>query len=137
MRERNVVVGQRQQIVEETRRRGWTRRDAQRTTPADRASIEALQTRRCSRSSARGAADGQADAVDRQRIVRANPLQQVMRRAAGTHVVLGVDLEEIDAAGTRQNVLGMFGLEAGTGEAPAMAANATMTDGSRPWTSSH
>ena len=54
--------------------------------------------------------------MNRQRIVGADPAQQMMRRAARAHVVFGVDLEEIDPAGTGKNVFAMLGLETGTGE---------------------
>src|SRR5262245_14169493 len=58
-----------------------------------------------------GATDRQADAVNRQRIVGANSMQEMMRRTAGAHVILGVDLEEIDPAGTGENVVCVLVLE--------------------------
>jgi len=61
----------------------------------------------------RGTAYGQTHSVDRQGIVSSNTLEQVMWRATITHVVLGVNLEKVDAT-THENVVSMFGLEANT-----------------------
>jgi len=71
----------------------------------------------------RGTAYGQTHSVDRQRIVSSNTLEQVMWRATITHVVLGVNLEKVDATGAHQNVLSMFGLEANTGPRDGNLAN--------------
>jgi hypothetical protein len=46
-----------------------------------------------------------------------------MRGTAITHVVLGVNLEKVDATGAHQNVLSMFGLEANTGPRDGNLAN--------------
>jgi len=51
----------------------------------------------------------------------------MVRRAAGAHVVLGVDLEEVDTAGSRENIVGMFGLETNPDRKP----------GERGWICSH
>jgi hypothetical protein len=63
----------------------------------------------------RRAANRQSDAVNRQQIVPADALEQMMRRAAGAHVVLGVDLEEIDPARAAEDVVGVLVLQAGAG----------------------
>ena len=39
-----------------------------------------------------------------------------MRRTARAHVILGVDLEEIDSVGTGKDIPGMLGLKTGTSE---------------------
>jgi hypothetical protein len=46
-----------------------------------------------------------------------------MRGTTITHVVLGVNLEKVDATEARQNVFSMFGLEANTGPRDGDAAN--------------
>ena len=97
MRERNVVVGQRQQVVEKNAivsGPGEMLGEQRRLIDFD----EALETREMLAIERRGAADGKTHAVDRKRIVRADALKQMMRRTAGAHVVFGVDLEEIDPA---------------------------------------
>src|SRR5262249_54466285 len=45
-------------------------------------------------------------------------VQQMVRRATGAHIVLGVDLEEIDTVGARENIVGVFGLEPNPGQKP-------------------
>ncbi len=40
--------------------------------------------------------DGQADTVQRQRILLADQTEKMMKRTAGHHVVFGVDFEETD-----------------------------------------
>ena len=41
-------------------------------------------------------ADREADAMDREGVVLAQPFEHRVRRAARAHVILGVDLEEPD-----------------------------------------
>src|SRR4051794_19800369 len=59
----------------------------------------------------RAAANGKTHAVDRNRIVRPDTLEKVMRRATRPHVVLRMDFEEIGAARESENVVGVLGLE--------------------------
>lgn len=57
-------------------------------------------------------ADREADPVDRQRIAGADGGQVPVRRPAGTHVVLGMDLEEADVGLRVENLVVVLGLEA-------------------------
>lgn len=57
------------------------------------------------------ATDGQADTMQRQRVVLANQAQVVMEGAAVHHVVLGMDLEETDVGPLAEHVLEVLGLE--------------------------
>jgi hypothetical protein len=84
---------------------------------------EVLETREMLAVEGRDAAYGQTHSMDRQRVVSSNTLEQVMRGTAITHVVLGVNLEKVDATGAHQNVLSMFGLEANTGPRDGDLAN--------------
>lgn len=56
-------------------------------------------------------ADGQADAVDRKRIMAADTRQVMVEGAARHHVVLGVDLEKSQRGQVLQDGLKMFGLQ--------------------------
>ena len=95
---RPAVVGQRQQVVEEHAVMASTRPDARRTSPAG-----------SGRAASSGAADDRGRAAlrrrstgptpcTRQRKVAGDVGQQPVRRTAGAHVVLGVNLEEIERA---------------------------------------
>jgi hypothetical protein len=75
--------------------------------------LQPLQMHPIERASA---ADRKANAMHRQRVVCANPVQEVMRRTARAHVILGVDLEEIDSVETGKDIPGMLGLKTGTSE---------------------
>jgi hypothetical protein len=115
MRQRNIVVRQRQQIVEENtvvRRPGEMLGEQRRLIDIDDA-FQPFQVVAIERGCT---ADRQADTVDRQRMISANPVQEVMRRTARAHVVLGVNLEEIDAAGAGQDVVAMLGFKPDSGE---------------------
>src|SRR5271170_2638089 len=57
-------------------------------------------------------ADRHAHAVQRNGMVAANSLEGAMRRAAGAHVVLGVNLEEAARLRPREDRLQVLGLEA-------------------------
>ena len=57
-------------------------------------------------------ADRHAHAVQRNGIVSADGVQRPMRRTAGAHIVLGVDLEEAAHLGRLENRRQMLGLEA-------------------------
>jgi hypothetical protein len=74
---------------------------------------EALQASEVLAVERRRAPDGEAYAVNRERIVRTDTPKKVMRRAAAAHVVLGMNLEKIDLARLPENIFGMFGLEPG------------------------
>ena len=69
-----------------------------------------------------GRADRQADAVQRKRIERADRLEPPVRRPAGAHVVLGVDLEETEAWPALQDRGEMLRLEADADAAGAISA---------------
>src|SRR5690242_15624962 len=84
---------------------------------------EVLETREMHAVEGRGTAYGQTHSMDRQRVVSSNTLEQVMRGTTITHVVLGVNLEKVDATGGRQNVFSMFGLETNTGPRDGDFAN--------------
>ncbi len=62
-------------------------------------------------------ADREPDAVHGQRKLPGDVAQQTMRRAAGAHVVLGMDFEEIDRARIAENVQRVLRLQThpGTG----------------------
>ena len=114
VRERNIVVGQGQQVVEEdaiVSGPGEMLREQRRLIDFD----EALQPREMLAIERRGAADGETDAVDRKRIVRPDALKQMMRGTAVAHIVFGMDLEKVDPARLIENIVGMFGLKAGAG----------------------
>jgi hypothetical protein len=68
--------------------------------------------------------DGQADTVQRQRILLADQTEKMMKRAAGDHVVFGVDFEETDVRLCTQHFTKVPGLEPqpGTRRSPARAA---------------
>ena len=57
------------------------------------------------------ATNGQADTVQRQRILLANQPQVMMEGAAGHHVVLGVHLEKAQVGPLFENLLEVFALE--------------------------
>src|SRR5216683_2978623 len=60
-------------------------------------------------------ANRKPDAMHRQRIAFAQRSELGVRRAAGAHVVLGVDLEESERLWSGENVAKMRGLEADAG----------------------
>src|SRR6476646_4690532 len=62
-------------------------------------------------------ADRQPDTMDRQCVALAQGAELRVRSTAGTHVVLGVDLEESDRLRSRENVAKVrrFEADAGTG----------------------
>ena len=63
------------------------------------------------------AADGQADAVQRQRIVLADQPQVVVERSAGHHVVFGVDLKKTNVGQGGEHLLEVLALEPQPGPA--------------------
>jgi len=79
-----------------------------------------LQAGEMARWHAAGRSDRQADAMHRQRIERADAFQEVMRRTAGSHVVLGMDLEPADIGSGVEDVPLVFGLQPGTGTKQAV-----------------
>ncbi|MCY1227464.1 hypothetical protein D9M72_397330 [compost metagenome] len=66
-------------------------------------------------------ADGQADTVDGERVVLANPAQIVVEGAAIHHVVLGVDFEEAEVRTGIEHVPVMPGLEPDAGPGRQLA----------------
>ena len=92
-RERRLRVGQRQQVVEIG---GLVGRPSQMLGDERRlvALNESAEAREMRLVQGLRTADRHAYAVQRNRMVAANSLEGVMRRAAGAHVVLGVNLEE-------------------------------------------
>ena len=67
-----------------------------------------------------GRSDRQTHAMDRQWIERAYALQEVMRRTAGPHVVLGMHLEPADIGSGFEDMPLVFGLQPGTGTKEAV-----------------
>ena len=109
--ERSLVIGKRQQVVVEDRvvaRPGEMLREQARLVAVDQMP-EALEVVPVEGP---GGADRQADPVQRQRIALADGAEIAMRRTAGAHVVLGMDLEPADIGLARQDRLVVLGLEA-------------------------
>ncbi len=79
------------------------------------AAISALSRWRWRLSSAPRAADGQADAVHRQRIALAHRLKERMGRTARAHVVFGVHLEPADVRQGLQNIVPVLRFQSGPG----------------------
>ena len=114
--ERRLRVGERQQIVEigrVVRRPGEMLGDERRLVAID----ERLETPEMRLVERLRPADRHAHAVQRHRIVAADAGQRVMRRAAGAHVVFGMNLEEAVLLPVGQDRRQMLMLEAGAGEA--------------------
>src|SRR5690242_11051018 len=61
-------------------------------------------------------ADRQANTMDRQRIFGANLAQEMMGRTTRAHVILSMNLEEIDAAGAGEDISAVLGLKPDSGE---------------------
>ncbi len=77
--------------------------------------VERLQALEMIRVERPRGADREADAMQRQRIALANGGKVAMRRTAGAHVVLGVDLEEADIGRAIEDRGVVLGLEADAG----------------------
>ena len=115
-RKRRLRVGQRQQIVEIGRvvgRPGEMLGNKRRLVAIDER-LEAPEMRLVERLRP---ADRHAHAVERHRIVAADAGQRIMRRAAGAHVVFGMNLEEAVLLPLGEDRRQMLMLEAGAGEA--------------------
>ena len=67
-------------------------------------------------------ADRHADAVQRQRMVAADAGERVVRRTAGAHVVLGMNLEEAPLSSVGEDRRQMLVLEARSGKAGRWSA---------------
>ena len=112
MAQRNLVVGQGQEIVEEdavvSRPRKMLGKEGRLIDRND-----ALQASEVLTVERRRAPDGEASAVILKWIVRSDTPETVVRGAAATHIILGVNFEKIELARLPENISGMFGLEPG------------------------
>ena len=114
--ERRPRVGQRQQVVEIGRvvgRPGEMLGNQRRLVAID----ERLETREMRLVERLRPADRHAHAVQRDRIVAADAGQRLVRRAAGAHVVFGMNLEEAVLLPLGEDRRQMLVLEARAGEA--------------------
>ena len=110
--QRGAGVGQRQQVVVEhpgVAGPGQVLRNQRRLV----APHQLGKARQVGRIQHARAADGQAHAMHRQRKALAQRAQHAVRRPAGTHVVLGMHLEQVQRRRLGQDLRQVFGLEAG------------------------
>ena len=111
MAQRRVGLGERQQVVKTD---GLARRlgDMFRDERALVALNEGAEAREMRLVQGLRSADRHAHAVQRNGMVAANSLEGAMRRAAGAHVVLGVNLKEAARLRPLEDRLQVLGLEA-------------------------
>ncbi len=115
-RERRFRVGQRQQVVEIdalVSRPGQMLGDERRLVTLN----ERAEAREMRLVQALRAADRHAHAMQRNSMVATDGFEGAMRRTAGAHVVLGVDLEKAARLWAREDRLQVLGLEARPGQA--------------------
>ena len=107
-RQRRFGIGKRQQVVEENsvvRGPGQMLGDDEGLVTVGHF-LQACEVARCHPT---GRADRQAHAMQGKRIERAYALQEVMRRTAGSHVVLGMHLEPADIGSGLEDMPMMLG----------------------------
>src|SRR5581483_7105887 len=78
---------------------------------------QGAETRKMGRIERLRASNGHADAMQRYRMIAAQGLQRAVRRPAGSHVVLGVDLEEAAMPFFVEDRREVLVLEAASGQA--------------------
>ena len=80
--------------------------------------------------------DRKSDAVQGNRIERANRLEPAMRRPSGAHVVLGMDLEKSECRPVAKDLVDMFRLQADPAAIGQRRSDARRGTGRRTWMNS-